>query len=111
MDDNIDNNFLSKVNLDALQQDLNMDMTAISNKIGVSTQTMYKWNRDKKKGGCRPTYDSIRTLIECGASIETLFGIEYKAGIKIVEKPIKLTALDISEVLAMASEALKKNPQ
>lgn len=82
------NNFLHSVNLEMLEIETDCDIKQLSNAIGISPQTMYKWNRDKEDGGCRPTYDCIAKLIERGATTESLFGVEYKAGIKVVEKPV-----------------------
>lgn len=106
----LENKFLQRVDLDKLQKETGKTLEQIAELAEVGHKVIYKWAY-MHKDSSRPSYNTIIKLLECGATVETLFGVEYKAGIKVVEKPIKLTALDVSEVLAMASEALKKNPQ
>lgn len=72
----MDNEFLHFVNLDLLQKELKMDVKGISELLEVSTQTIYKWNRDKSKGGCRPTYNALYVLFQNGATIKSLFGLD-----------------------------------
>jgi len=72
----MDNEFLQSVNLELLQQELGRDIQGVSTLLNVSAQTIYKWNREKFRGGCRPTYDTIYAMLNNGASLNSLFGID-----------------------------------
>lgn len=107
----MDNDFLQKVNLEELKNELHTDLEGVAKIADVSTQTVYKWNRDKNKGGCRPTFDAVVNLLRSGASVESLFGVEYKAATKCVEVPVKLSDQEIIDGLQRALAALSKKSQ
>lgn len=107
--DTTDNKYLQRVNLDALQKETGLSLVELAKLAGIGPKVIYKWQY-MHKDSSRPSYDAFVKLFEAGATVETLFGVEYKGGIKIVEQPVKLTNSDISAMLAKAAEALKNSP-
>lgn len=76
--DNV-NDFKHSVNVDLLSLETGLTIEEIAQKSGIKEgRNLGKWKQSKKKGGIRPTYEAIATLFDCGASVESLFGIEYK---------------------------------
>ena len=39
---------------------------------------VYKWAKSQDENGSRPSYNALIKLLEEGASVETLFGVEYR---------------------------------
>ncbi|MCQ2183010.1 MAG: hypothetical protein MJY89_06355 [Bacteroidales bacterium] len=73
------NEFKHSVNVDLLSFETGLTIDEIAQKSGIKEgRNLGKWKQSKKKGGTRPTYEAIATLFDCGASVEALFGIEYK---------------------------------
>lgn len=73
--------YLRPVDLKRLSEDTGLDYNAICNLVGIkNVNNLYKWqNMSMNKGG-RPKYNAIVKLIEAGASVEALFGVEYAPG-------------------------------
>ncbi|SHH25794.1 hypothetical protein SAMN05720766_10976 [Fibrobacter sp. UWH9] len=80
----MDTNFTAKVNLDLLQKDMDMSQRQIAELVELNEKALYKWSYDKDRGGTRPTYDAIKVLLENGASINAIFGIEDKVKLNVV---------------------------
>lgn len=81
-----ENKYLQKVNLKVLQKETGMNLEELAKLAGIGPKVIYKWAY-LHKDSSRPDYNTFVRLFEAGASVETLFGVEYKAGVKIVEKP------------------------
>lgn len=74
----MDKESLHKVNLDALQKELGMSVEDIGRFVQLKNpKGAYKWSKDSDGYGTRPSYDAVGMLLENGATVETLFGIEY----------------------------------
>ena len=43
---------------------------------------VYNWSKDKSAYGTRPSYNDIIRLLQKGATVETLFGVDYKGPVK-----------------------------
>lgn len=81
--------FLHKIDLDKLSQETGLTMDQIASMAGIAeARNLKKWTHDKGKGGVRPVFNTMVKLIQSGATVETLFGVEYKAAVKVVERPM-----------------------
>lgn len=77
------NDFLHKINLDALKKETNMSLAEIAELAGIrDPKNLGKWMQEKNKGGSRPNYNAVVKLFEKGATVETLFGVDYKGKTK-----------------------------
>jgi Mg-chelatase subunit ChlI len=62
--------------------------------------------KDKAEGGTRPPFNAIAKLLVQGATVETLFGVEYNK-IHGFGGKIKITNEDISNAMLVAAELLR----
>lgn len=74
--DGLDNNYLQKVDLKALQRETGMNLVELAKLAEIGPKVIYKWSY-MHKDSSRPDYNAIVRLIEHGASVETLFGVDY----------------------------------
>lgn len=102
----MENKYLQKVDLKALQKETGKSLEELAKLAEIGPKVIYKW-KYMHKDSSRPSYNAMVRLLEAGASVETLFGIEYKSGIKVVEKPLKITEQDIGDLFQYAADALK----
>lgn len=72
----MDNEFLHSINLDLLQSETGLDVHGIANAVGVDPQSVYRWSWPKEKNGNRPKFNAVKILLERGASVKTLFGVD-----------------------------------
>ena len=72
-----ENKFLQKVNLDALQKETGMSLEELADLAEIGPKVIYKW-RYMHKDSSRPSYNAVVRLLQKGATVETLFGVEYK---------------------------------
>ena len=75
--DDMENKFLHKVNLDSLQKETGMDLKELASLAGIGPKVIYKWQYIHKDSS-RPDYNAVVRLLEKGATVETLFGVEYR---------------------------------
>lgn len=107
----MDNEYLHKIDVKALLKELGITMQELADLAGYSrASNLNKWNEGKPSGGARPGYNTIVKLFEAGASVETLFGVEYKS-MNVIEKQVKLTDQEILDGVLRAMAALNKKPQ
>lgn len=98
----VENEFLHKVNLDALQKETDLSLQGIADLAEVSVQTVYRWAWDKAKQGNRPSFNALVKLLEKGASTSTLFGVENR------QAPAEMSAnKDFQEGVAKALADIK----
>lgn len=71
----MDKDFLHSINIDDLQKEVGMDIQGISDYLGIDVQNVYRWSWIKSKNGNRPKYNTIIKLLQKGASVKTLFGV------------------------------------
>ena len=102
--DGLENKYLQKVNLDALQEETGMNLAELAKLAEIGPKVIYKWAY-MHKDSSRPSYNALVKLFERGATVETLFGVEYKKGSKAKE-PEKITDEDLSRALFRAAEIL-----
>lgn len=72
--------FLHNINLDKLAKELDLDgVEAIGAFVGLKNpKGAYYWAKDKSGGGTRPSFNAVVKMLIHGATVETLFGVEYK---------------------------------
>jgi len=75
----MDNEFLHRINIEALKKELNLDVPSIAKLAGISENGVYKWAWPKESNGARPSFNAVIKLLQAGASTETLFGVDYAA--------------------------------
>ena len=74
----MENEFLHKINLEALKKESGLTPEEIAKIAGISdAKNIGKWAQDKEKGGSRPNYNALVRLLENGVTVETLFGVNY----------------------------------
>jgi hypothetical protein len=71
-----DNKYLQKVNLETLQKETGLDMKGLADLAGIGPKVVYKWAY-LHKDSSRPDYNAIIRLLQKGATVETLFGVNY----------------------------------
>ena len=71
--------FLHDIDVNSLKNELKMDVSDIAKLAEISENGVYKWSWDKFKNGTRPSYNAIVRLLQKGATVETLFGVDYAA--------------------------------
>lgn len=69
--------FLHDIDVNSLKNELKMDVPDIAKLAEISENGVYKWSWDKSKNGTRPSYNAIVRLLQKGATVETLFGVDY----------------------------------
>jgi transcriptional regulator with XRE-family HTH domain len=73
----MENDFLHKINIDSLSRETNLSVEEIANLAGISdAKNIGKWAQGKPNGS-RPNYNAFVRLFQNGATVETLFGVEY----------------------------------
>ena len=74
----MDNDFLHKINLDTLSKETRLSEEEIAKLAGISDpKNLGKWGQGKPNGS-RPNYNAFVRLLQKGATVETLFGVEYR---------------------------------
>ena len=71
--------FLHKIDVNALRTELNKDVADIAKLADITENGVFKWSWEKSKNGTRPSYNAIIKLLRAGASVETLFGVDYNS--------------------------------
>lgn len=71
---------LYPINVDLLLVEIGKTLEELGAILGMKDcNAIYKWKYPKFRGGTRPGYLTIRTLLEMGATIHTLFGFDIKS--------------------------------
>lgn len=75
----MDNDFLHKIDLETLKKEVGLSIEEIGNLAQLKNpKGVYNWSKDKANNGTRPPYNAVIRLLQKGATVETLFGVEYK---------------------------------
>ena len=78
----MENDFLHKINVDKLSEELKRSVDDIAALAGIKhPKNLGKWAQSKPDGS-RPNYNALIKLLQAGATVETLFGVEYKGPVK-----------------------------
>ena len=70
--------FSHDIDVNALKDELKLDVAGIAKLAGISENGVYKWAWAKESHGARPPFNAIIKLLQAGASTETLFGVSSK---------------------------------
>lgn len=100
----VDDDFLQKVNLDALQKETGLDIEGIGTFVHMKNpRGVYKWAKNKNdESGTRPSYNAIVRLLQKGATTKTLFGVDTAATHQPAPEPV---------LAAPSPEFLKAHPE
>lgn len=78
----MENDFLHKISVEKLSKELNLSVDEIAVLAGIKhSKNLGKWAQSKPDGS-RPNYNALINLLRAGASVETLFGVDYKGPAK-----------------------------
>lgn len=79
----IKEDFLHCVNLENLKKEVSLDLRGIAEVVEMKNwKGLYKWSKSQLDDGTRPSYNALIKLLQAGATVETLFGVEYKGPVK-----------------------------
>lgn len=73
----MENEFLHEINVSKLLEETGLTISGLSELIDKEVQTINRWGKDKEHKGNRPIYNAIIKMLRKGATVETLFGVEY----------------------------------
>lgn len=78
-------NELYPINVDLLLVEVGKTLEELGSILGMKDcNAIYKWKYPKERGGTRPGYTTLRSLIEMGATVHTLFGLgQDESGVKV----------------------------
>ncbi len=75
----MENDFLHKISIEKLSKDTGLPVEEIAKLAGIAeARNLGKWAQEKPNGS-RPNYNAIVRLLQKGATVETLFGVDYAA--------------------------------
>lgn len=72
-----ENKYLHEINLEELKKETGLSHEEIAELASVGPKVVYKWQY-MHKDSSRPDYNTLIRLLEKGATVETLFGVDYK---------------------------------
>jgi transcriptional regulator with XRE-family HTH domain len=71
------NDYLHKISVKELSKDMGLTADEIAKLAGIKTaRNLGKWAQSKPDGS-RPNYNAFISLLQNGATVETLFGVNY----------------------------------
>lgn len=74
----MENDYLHKISIKKLSEDTGLSAEEVAKLAGIKTaKNLGKWAQSKPDGS-RPNYNAFVRLFQAGATVETLFGVEYK---------------------------------
>ena len=77
------NDFLHKIDLNALSAETGLSLEEIAKLVGISDpKNLSKWKQEKPDGS-RPKYNALIKLLKSGATVKTLFGVDYSERKKV----------------------------
>lgn len=70
---------MHKISIEKLSKDTGLHVEEIAKLAGIAeARNLGKWAQEKPNGS-RPNYNAIVRLLQKGATVETLFGVDYAA--------------------------------
>lgn len=69
--------FLHVIDVGKVSNETGLSVAEMSDLLHVDVQSINRWSCSKAKSGNRPKYNSIIKLLRHGATVETLFGVDY----------------------------------
>lgn len=110
----VDEEFLHNIDIEKLKKEVGLDIDGIGSLASLrNPKGVYKWAKSKENDGTRPQFNAIVKLLEKGATVETLFGVDYKH--RVFDDPEFNKGLDLAnkpmtkdDVLSLLKELKKK---
>ena len=101
--------FLHSIDVNILKSELKKDIPDIANLADITENGVFKWAWEKSKNGSRPSYNVLIKLLKAGATVETLFGVDYKGPVKppVLGGPLPPEIANDPDFLAGQNQALK----
>lgn len=97
----MDEDFLHNIDIDKLGKEVNLDLDGLGSLAEYRNHKgVYKWAKSKGNDGTRPQFNTIVKLLERGATVETLFGVDYTEK----HSPVKKASLEFIEGLKEAND-------
>ncbi|MCQ2107054.1 MAG: hypothetical protein MJZ26_14845 [Fibrobacter sp.] len=94
------------IDLDSLKKETGMTIEELAAIADYSNpKGVYNWD---KEFGSRPSYNTFIELFKAGATVETLFGVEYKASGKINDVPADVRDIARQMLIDSMSQTLEK---
>ena len=110
---NMVDKFLHKIDLDALKEETGLTIDDIGELVGIKNHKgVYNWAKNQSEHGTRPSYNALIKLLVAGATVKTLFGVNYSEGKKSYPNipPEFLESSEFKEGLYyQLMEGIKKN--
>lgn len=75
--DGSDNKFLHNIDLKSLSKETGLSYKEIAELAKIGPKVVYKWHYSHNDSS-RPDYNALVRLLQHGATVETLFGVDYK---------------------------------
>lgn len=103
--------FVHKINMDNLVKELDLKCVEdVGAFVGLKNpKGAYYWAKDKADAGTRPSYNALIKMLNQGASVETLFGVEYKKmHQEFIVSPSTQEIFDSPEFQAGMKKAIEK---
>lgn len=75
--DGLDNKFLHNIDLESLSKETGLSYKELAELAKIGPKVVYKWHYSHKDSS-RPDYNALVRLFQHGATVETLFGVDYK---------------------------------
>lgn len=76
--DGLDNKFLHNIDLESLSKETGLSYKELAELAKIGPKVVYKWHYSHKDSS-RPDYNALVRLFQHGATVETLFGVDYAA--------------------------------
>ena len=74
----MENDYLHKISIKKISEDTGLSAEEVAKLAGIKTaKNLGKWAQSKPDGA-RPNYNAFVRLFQAGATVETLFGVDYK---------------------------------
>ena len=104
--------FLHVIDVDKILAETGLDIDGLGKLVNLDPQTINRWECKKSKNGGRPKYNAIIRMLRSGATVETLFGVEYKRNSSSVDQSKDLlTPTDLSWAFGEAMKLLQEKKE
>lgn len=102
--------FLHVIDVDRILDETGLDLDGLCKLVNLDSQTINRWECKKSKSGGRPKYNAIVRMLRSGATVETLFGVDYNKVTRRTddESKAQLTPNDLSWAFGEAMKLLQE---
>lgn len=99
---------MHKINVSKVLEETGLDMSGLKSLLDIEDQTIGRWEKDKAHKGNRPKYNAIIKMLKKGATVETLFGVDYKPKKEVSKIPPVEELINTPQFQEELVKALKK---